>query len=157
MPTDLPEDAPARIRSLGPILSPGYAASGPTAAWVHGVGDKPPICHHVQRISESRPRVRAIRNVVVHDRRLEDGDIEVIAGAPVTTRLRTLTDLVLSANRDPESASWMHRLARVEPWLVPQVQEVIGARRRMPGRRAALAAIAGLEPNQEQSQDDVTR
>ena len=46
MPPDIPEGPAARLASLAPILSPGYAASGPTAAWVHGVGDGPPRCHH---------------------------------------------------------------------------------------------------------------
>lgn len=155
MPPDLPEDEPARIRSLAPIVPPGYAASGATAAWVHGVGDAPPMRHHVQRISENRPRVRPIRNVIVHERRIDDGDIEFIAGVPVTTRSRTLTDLVFAADRDAESAAWMRRLARADPRLVSQVRDAVTARRRMPGRRAALAALASLEP--ERPQDEVTR
>lgn len=152
MPPDLPEDEAARIGSLAPILSPGYAACGPTAAWVHGVGHEPPYCHHVQRVSAKRPRVRPLRGVVVHDRRLGDHDVQFISGAPVTTRLRTLIDLVLAAGRDPEAAEWMRRLARTHPGLVPQVREVIEARQRMPGRRAALTALTSLE-----AQDDVTR
>ncbi len=155
MPPDLPEDDAARIRSIAHILAPGYAASGPTAAWVHGIGDLPPICHHVQRVSENRPRVRPLPNVIVHERRIDDGDVEMIAATPVTTRLRTLTDLVLSADRDAESAAWMRRLARADPWLVPRVRAVIEARNRMPGRRAALAALGSLPD--AASHEDVTR
>lgn len=158
MPPDLPEDEAARLLSLGPLLAPGYAACGPTAAWVHGVGDLPPNRHHVQRVSDKRARVRPIRNVIVHERRLDDDDIVVIAGVPVTTRLRTMTDLVLSADRDTESARWMRRLARADPWLVPQVREMIEARHRLPGRRAALAALASLTTCEDEApQEDVTR
>lgn len=155
MSPDLPEDEAARMRSLAHILSPGYAASGPTAAWVHGIGDLPPVCHHVQRVSANRPRVRPLRNVVVHERRIDDGDVETIAKMPITTTLRTLTDLVLSADHDAESAVWMRRLARAAPRLVSQVRAEIEARPRMPGRRAALAALESLED--DASQEDVTR
>ena len=159
MPSDLPEDASARMRSLAHLISPGYAASGPTAAWVHGIGDAPPESHHVQRVSARRPRVPRLRNVVVHEQRLGDDDVEVIAVTPVTTRLRTLTDLVLRAGADPASAQWMHRFARADSRLVPQVRSVIETWRRVPGRRAALAALASLDAQagDEQAQEDVTR
>lgn len=152
MPPDIPEGPAARLASLAPILSPGYAASGPTAAWVHGVGDGPPRCHHLQRVAQRRARVRPIRDVVLHDRQLEAGDIEVVSGVPVTTRVRTLVDLIVTAGDDPESALWMRRLAAASPELVEKVRVIIQERTRMPGKRAALARIAELA-----AYEDVTR
>lgn len=152
MPPDLPEDAGARATSLTPLLASGYALCGPSAAWVHGVGDRPPGCHHVQRISRRRSRVRPQRNVILHERVIDAGDVELIGAVPVTTRLRTLTDLVVSASGDEETALWMRALAAAAPGLVPQVRATIAERERMPGKRAALARLAELE-----CYDEVTR
>jgi hypothetical protein len=152
MPPDLPEDAAARARSLTPLLEPGYALSGPSAAWVHGVGDAPPICHHLQRITPHRPRVERAARVVLHERAIAAIDVELIGGVPVTTLLRTLTDLVLAAGDDPRTAEWMRRLAAAASDLVPTVRQAIESRTRMPGKRAALARIVELE-----RYEDVTR
>lgn len=152
MPPDVPEDASARIASLAPVLTAGYALSGPTAAWVHGVGDMPPACHHLQRVSAQRSRVHPKPRVVMHDRRLDACDVQTIAGVQVTTPLRTLTDLVLRASRDAEGAQWMHRLARAAPELIPRAREQLESRPRMPGKRAALAALRAMS-----RYEDVTR
>lgn len=160
MPPDVPEDAAARIASLGPILIPGHAASGPTAAWVHGVGDAAPRCHHLQRHSQRRARISPGRNVVVHEAQLSADDIQLVAGTAVTTRLRTMTDLVLGAHRDAETAMWMRRFGRAEPHLLVAVRERLERRHRLPGKRAALAAVDDLLLTcsvQAPSQDEVTR
>lgn len=154
MPADLPEDSGARTAALSPILPPGYAASGPTAAWVHGVGDAPPLRHHVQRAADRRPRVALHRNVIVHEGQLPPNDLVFIAAVPVTTPLRTLTDLVLTAGRHDECALWMRAMAQAHPVLIRQVETLLTARSRMPGKRAALAMIAELLIEDDQ---DVTR
>ncbi len=89
---------------------------------------------------------------MLHERRLDPGDLEVISGIPVTTRVRTLSDLVLGAGDDPESELWMRRLAAASPQLVDEVRGIVQERRRMPGKRAALARIAELA-----SYEDFTR
>jgi hypothetical protein len=144
MPADLPEDAGARAAALAPLISPGYAASGPTAAWVHGVGDAPPMRHHIQRAVDHRPRIQPRHNVVVHEGRVPSDDLMLIAQMPVTTPLRTLTDLVLTSGRYGECALWMRSMAAACPSLVPRVQALLAARSRMPGKRAALAIVAEL-------------
>lgn len=159
MPADLPEDAGARAASLAPIVSPGYAASGPTAAWVHGIGDAPPSRHHIQRAVDHRPRVPPRQNVVVHEGQVPSDDLVLIARLPVTTPLRTLTDLVLAAGRNRDCATWMRSMAAAYPTLVPRVQTLLAARSRMPGKRSALAIVADLagEQNENARQDEVTR
>lgn len=152
MPPDLPEDAGARATSLTPIVPDGYALCGPTAAWVHGVRDAPPSCHHLQRISPRRPRISPARNVVVHERLIGADEFEFIAGMPVTTPLRTLTDLVLESRGGAETDRWMRSLAAAAPALVPQVHALLAARERMPGKRAALARLTDLA-----GYDEVTR
>lgn len=144
MPPDLPEDAGARATSLKPILVPGFCLCGPSAAWVHGAGDGPPWRHHLQRIVAHRSRVRTPPAVVLHERSIEPAEVRTIAGIPVTTRLRTLTDLVLGASDDAESDEWMRRFGAAEPELVGQVRDLIAAKGRMPGKRDAIARLDGL-------------
>ena len=153
MPADLPEDAAARATSLSPILVPGFAVCGPSAAWVQGAGDAPPSRHHLQRVSERRPRVTSADHVVIHERRIDSAEVMLIDGIAVTTPVRTLTDLVLGAGRDPETDRWMRCLASAVPELLPVVRRLIAARTRMPGKRAALKRIDDLQ----QPQEDVTR
>ena len=159
MPADLPEDAGARAAALEPVVSPGYAASGPTAAWVHGIGDAPPLRHHIQRAVDRRPRVQPRHNVIVHEGRVPSDDLMLIARMPVTTPLRTLTDLVLSSDRHGECAAWMRSMAAACPSLVPRVHTLLAARSRMPGKRAALAIVADLAGAQGENarQEEVTR
>ncbi|MGO2682828.1 hypothetical protein [Microbacterium sp.] len=145
MPPDLPESAEARAASLTLIHPPGYALCGPTAAWVHGVGYAPPSCHHLQRVSERRPRVRTMPGVVFHDRLIGRAELAFVGRAAITTRLRTLTDLVLGGGVDAEAEQWMRRFATAASDLLPRVQAIIAARERMPGKRAALARIAELQ------------
>lgn len=144
MPSDLPEDAGARAAALAPILSPGYAASGPTAAWVHGVGDAPPQRHHIQRAVDRRPRVELRRNVIMHEGKVPPGDLTFVAAVPVTTPLRTLSDLILTSSRYGECALWMRSMAQARPSLLPLVQTLLSGRSRMPGKHAALAAVSAL-------------
>ncbi|MDQ0645514.1 type IV toxin-antitoxin system AbiEi family antitoxin [Microbacterium murale] len=160
MPVDLPEDAGARAAALIPILSPGFAASGPTAAWVHGIGDAPPLRHHIQRAVDHRPRVHPRQNLIMHEGRVPPSDLLLVGAVPVTTPLRTLTDLVLTSGRYDECAAWMRSMATACPSLVPRVQSLLVARSRLPGKRAALAALAELIAGREQeegAQDEVTR
>lgn len=159
MPADLPEDAGARAAAVMSVLSPGYAMSGPTAAWVHGAGGAPPQRHHIHRAVDYRPRVEPRRDVVVHEGQVMPNDLIFIGATPVTTPLRTLTDLVLTANRYEECASWARSMAVAMPALVSQAQALLAGRTRMPGKRAALATVAELldEITHGEMGQDVTR
>lgn len=154
MPADLPEDAAARAEAVSPLVAPGYAASGPTAAWIHGIGDRSPHRHHIQRISPQRQRVGPMRQVVVHESRLSPDDVHTINTMPVTTPLRTMTDLAISSARDAECAAWLRACATSWVDLVRPALEHIAARPRMPGKRGAMAA---LELLLEADQEVVTR
>lgn len=146
MPPDLPEGIAMRLASLGPVMLAGHAACGPTAAWVHGVGNAAPRCHHIQRFAPRRPRVRSVRDVVVHQSRLPASDISFHGTSAVTTPLRTLTDLVLAAARDPEALRWARLLALHAPSsLLDDVRTALEGRERAPGKRRALVLVAELE------------
>lgn len=155
MPADVPEGPSSRLRSVAAMMMPGYAASGSTAAWVHGAGDAPPSRHHFQRTVEHRPRVTRAPHVVVHETLLPPDDVVAIGPMTVTAPLRTLTDLVVGADRYPEYEVWMQRMARVMPELVPLVADRLVARGKAPGRQAALARYQRLA--EDVGQEEVTR
>ena len=151
MPADTTETPEARAAGIRPLLFPGVAASGPTAAWIHGAGDGAPARHHVHRTSALR--VRAPRNgrVVFHDTALGPTDVVLIGGVAVTSPVRTVVDLTLGVARHDGYAPWARALCRLLPDLGPQAAELLRHRKRIPGRRAALALLDEL------AQEDVTR
>ena len=141
MPADVPEDAAARMVSIRMLIPDGYAACGPSAAWVLGAGSAPPRRHHAVRTSRRRPRVVPRPDLVLHDVRRADADLLVIAGMPVTTLPRTLRDLAFLAVRDAECARWVHRVVSQAPGIVADVRRSIADQPRLPGKRAALAML----------------
>ncbi|MGL3150693.1 hypothetical protein ACSS7Z_10060 [Microbacterium sp. A82] len=155
MPADIPEDADARVTALAPILSPGYAASGTTAAWLQGIGSRAPLRHHIQRTSMRRHRVAPHRDVVVHQVQLPEEDVQLISSTLVTTPLRTLTDLAIRAEKDTESRAWLLLVAQQQPHLVAVAIDCLETRSRVPGKRSALRRLNDLLESAHQ--DVVTR
>ncbi|WP_298036305.1 hypothetical protein [uncultured Microbacterium sp.] len=141
MPADLPENEEARALSLRPLLVPGYGLCGPTAAWVLGAGDTAPLRHHLQRVTKHRPRVAGSASVVLHEMQAPAEDLISIASLPVTNSLRTLCDLALWADRDPNYEKWFRLFAECSTDLLEGAVERLRARTRMPGKRAAIARL----------------
>lgn len=144
MPPDIPEDSVARVSSLGHILLPGYAASGPTAAWVHGAGSSSPARHHLQRITTHRQRVDTPRGVTLHDGLLAPDEFAPVGGIAVTTPLRTLIDLALAASSDRTTAGWARIYAAYREELVIPAIAHLEARQRLPRKRAALVLLNSM-------------
>lgn len=144
VPADLVETADARASTLAPIVRPGTAASGPTAAWIHGAGDAPPSVHHVKRSVDRRIRPQTSGRLVFHDTLLEASDLQVIGGIAVSTPVRTLLDLATTLHRDPRVLPWMDHLARVCPGLAAETAASLASLRRVPGSRVGLAALERL-------------
>lgn len=160
MPADTVEDAGARATALTPLLCPGVAVSGPSAAWIHGAGDTPPMRHHVHRATSRRVRANGDRRLVLHDTTVPPEELTSIAGVPVTTARRTLLDLVLGIPRYPDHRLWALALADVAPSTVTEAHDALLLRTRVPGKRAALALLAELSRDrhdQSADQDEVTR
>jgi len=151
IPADLVECGPTRAASIAAIVPSGCAASGPTAAWVHGAGDAPPVRHHVRRIVTRRIRPAPDRRLVFHDTLLAPESVVAIGGLPVMTPVRTMVDLALATNRDADSLSWMRALENLMPGIAREADAVLLLMRRVPGATRAFAALADV------SQDEVTR
>ncbi|WP_223624767.1 type IV toxin-antitoxin system AbiEi family antitoxin [Microbacterium sp. EST19A] len=144
VPADLVETAEVRASTLASLVRPGTAASGPTAAWIHGAGDAPPAVHHVKRSADRRLRPQTSGRLVFHDTLLAASDQQMIAGIAVSTPVRTLLDLATTLHRDPRVLPWMDHLARVFPGLASEAAASVRSLRRVPGSRAGLAALERL-------------
>ncbi|MBT2486002.1 MULTISPECIES: type IV toxin-antitoxin system AbiEi family antitoxin [unclassified Microbacterium] len=144
IPADLIEDADVRAQSLIRLVRPGTAASGPTAAWVHGAGDAPPVVHHVKRSVERRLRPHTSARLVFHDSLLAASDVQRLGGIDVSTPERTMLDLATTLHRDPRVMLWIQRLALIFPELPAAAGDRLRAMRRVPGSRVALSALERL-------------
>lgn len=141
IPADLVESASARAAALAPLVPADTAASGPTAAWIHGAGDTPPARHHVRRAVSHRIRPALPARVILHDTALPPSDLVVIGGVPVMTPERTMVDLALGLHRDGSLHRWMVLLADAEPDLVSAALRELERMTRVPGKRAGRGAL----------------
>ena len=144
IPADLVETADVRASTITPLVQPGTAASGPTAAWIHGAGDTPPAVHHVKRCVERRLRPVTSARLVFHDTVLPSSDVRMIGGIPVSTAARTMLDLATTLHRDPRVRIWMDRLALACPEAPADAVTALRDMKRVPGSRAGIAALERL-------------
>jgi hypothetical protein len=144
VPADLVETAALRASTIARLVPAGAAAAGPSAAWIHGAGDAPPVVHHVRRCVERRIRATGSVRLVFHDTVLPASALMTLAGVPVTTPRRTMLDLATTLHRDPRVLWWMDRLALACPGTPDAAAEALRAMRRVPGSRAGLAALERL-------------
>jgi hypothetical protein len=144
IPADLVEGPALRARMIAGLVPAGTAASGPTAAWIHGAGDTPPTPHHVHRAVERRFRPDPDHRLIFHDTRVPASDVQLLGGVLTTTPVRTMVDLALTTTRDPRMLVWMRLLAAESPPLVEEAERSLSARTRVPGSRGALATLERL-------------
>ena len=144
VPADLVETADVRASTIAPLVQLGTAASGPTAAWIHGAGATPPAIHHVRRCVERRLRAVTSARLVFHDTVLPASDVQMLGGIPVSTPQRTMLDLATSLHRDPRVRTWMERLALACPDTPTDALVALRGTMRVPGSRAGIAALERL-------------
>lgn len=144
IPADLIEGPDVRASAIASLLQPGTAASGPTAAWIHGAGDAPPAVHHVKRCVERRIRAATSSRLVFHDTVLPTSEVQLIGGVRVSTPVRTMLDLATALHRDPRMLTWMNRLALVFPEAPQAAADTLRDRSRVPGSRIGSAALYRL-------------
>ncbi|MBO9626221.1 MAG: hypothetical protein J7484_07585 [Microbacterium sp.] len=157
IPADLVEGPDVRAASLAPLLPPGTAAAGPSAAWVHGAGDRPPTRHHVRRAVGHRLRLPQHRRLVFHDAFVPASDRVLTGGVWVTTVTRTLCDLARGLHRDPTLLPWLRLLAAAAPDRVQAAVESITAYPTAAGSLRALSTLTRLADRAAVSQEEVTR
>ncbi len=141
IPADLVEARSTRASSVACLIPVDTAASGPTAAWIHGAGDSPPAIHHVRRAVERRIRSNRQARVVLHDTSVPSTELEVLGGVLVMTPTRTMVDLALGVHRDESLVRWLVLLAETDETLLDAAIDHIDGLARVPGTRAARAAL----------------
>lgn len=141
IPADLVEGPATRAATLAPLIPRGTAASGPTAAWIHGAGDAPPSRHHVSRAVSRRIRPDPSTRVVMHEVPVPASAQVLLGGIPTTTPVRTMVDLALSLHRDPSVRPWITSLADVDPGLVADAVAALDMLHRVPGKVSGRAAL----------------
>lgn len=141
IPADLVEGPSMRAAAIAGLIPADTAASGPTAAWIHGAGDTSPAQHHVRRAVVRRIRPHLPARVILHDTALPESDLVWIGGIPVMTPVRTMVDLSLGLHRDPSLRRWMVLLAEVDAGLVAGAIGVLDDLTRVPGTRAGRGAL----------------
>ena len=141
VPADLIDSPQARAAAIAGIVPANTALCGPSAAWVHGAGDRPPARHHVRRAVSHRLRVDLPPRVILHDTTLPEDDVIQFGGTLVMTPVRTMVDLALGLHRDPTRRPWIDLLADADPVLLVDAASAIDEMHRMPGARVARAAL----------------
>ncbi|UNK72441.1 SAM-dependent methyltransferase [Microbacterium sp. H1-D42] len=149
MPIDTVEDPAARAMSIAALLPERTAASGPTAAWVHGAGDRPPGVHHATRNSPSRLRAHSSARVVYHDRCLAADEVEMIGPVAVTTRLATAVTLLFDLAREGGDEKWLRDLLSTSPGLGDAMRTHVASIAHRPGSRKAKQLLAELLSDQD--------
>lgn len=140
MPADVVEGPEIRAASLRPLVAPGLALTHESAAWVHGALADPPVRHSVQRCTERR------RNHVL-DHRLHYRDLQLparetvhLGGMPVSSRVRTLCDLLRAdaAASDAPRAGAVAMIAAF-PGILDEAHRSLASSGPLPFKRQALA------------------
>ncbi|HLI54420.1 MAG TPA: type IV toxin-antitoxin system AbiEi family antitoxin domain-containing protein [Acidimicrobiales bacterium] len=92
----VPEDHLLRVRCALALAGPGSVTSHRSAAWLHGLVDRPPA---VAEVTAARGKAATSRKgIVIHSSR-EAVPVQRCRGVPCTTPLRTLVDLAAELPR----------------------------------------------------------
>jgi hypothetical protein len=125
----------------GAALTGGAAVGFRTAAWVHIGGAEPPVLEVASPLGSHR----AVRGGVrLRQVALPAGDVERVAGVPVTTPPRTAADLARDLPA-AEALPWLDRLrdgAGVTPAAVVRQLDAMPAARRVTTARRLVRAWA---------------
>ncbi|MBY6061219.1 SAM-dependent methyltransferase [Microbacterium esteraromaticum] len=149
MPADTVESNADRAVSIADLLPPRTAASGHSAAWIHGASDQPPRVHHATRIDRSRPRTYSSTRIVYHEHHLDPGDVQLIGGVAVTTPLCTATTLLFDLARAGGDDRWLRGLLGVFPRLDGELRAHVVPLSGRPGSRTANQILARMLADQE--------
>jgi very-short-patch-repair endonuclease len=118
----------ARTRAWAGHLTTGGVVAYRTAAALHGVGEEDDAIHVISR----RELHVAAPGVIDHRTRLRAEDVEIRDGLPLTTRLRTVVD-VLSTGDANQAQSYLFRAVQ-QGWLDKStLEQQIAIRRGMTG------------------------
>jgi hypothetical protein len=140
-PIDAIESAAERAEAVRAISSVRLIAERNTAAWIRGAQDRPPVIHTfcastTARTRSTSPRAH-VREVVI-----DDSEIDLIAGMPVTTALRTALDIARHSLRfDHETATLVRRLLDLGGHSLGDCIRELDRRPNLPGKKRAIVRL----------------
>ncbi|WP_256977916.1 SAM-dependent methyltransferase [Microbacterium sp. Yaish 1] len=140
MPADVVESPEIRAASLRPLVAPGLALTHESAAWVHGALPDPPLRHSVQRCTERRRNHVLDHRLHYRDLQLPAHDTVRLGGMPVSSRVRTVCDLLRAdaAAGDTPRRGAVAMIATF-PDLLAEAHESLASSGPLPFKRQALA------------------
>jgi hypothetical protein len=153
MPADAVETPALRAGSIAPLLGRGLAATGLSAAWIHGATAGPPGRHRAQRVGIRRRHHVIDRRLEYHDTALLESDLIVVGDAWVTTVARTVIDLLRLG--DDHEAEIARRLAEAHESSIARALIALDDAGTLPGKRRARRILQDWTA--EARQLDVTR
>lgn len=145
MPADVVESPEIRAASLRPLVAHGLALTHESAAWVHGALPEPPTRHSVQRCTERRRNHVLDHRLHYRDLRLPPHETVHLGGMPVSSRVRTLCDLLradAAAGEAPRRAA-VAMLATF-PDVLTEAYDSLVASGPLPFKRQALVWLETL-------------
>jgi hypothetical protein len=135
-----------RAAALAAQLPPRLIAEQHSAAWVWGAQSSPPPRHEVCSDSSARARPATAAHLVVREVVLLHDDTVTIAGARVTTPIRTAIDLArFAAVWSDEERSIATALMAIGGFDAIDCARAMNDRRNLPGKKLAIARLASCE------------
>lgn len=144
-PVDLPAFPAVRAGAVLALLPAHAFAERLSAAWLHGALPHPPALNQFALPAglgtrPERSRAHALRQVAV-----SPGDLTLVGGCPVTTRLRTLVDLLLDDGLDDaEALALAATLGAAEAITPAAARASLRARPPLPNRLLAERRLTAL-------------
>lgn len=142
VPVDAPSRARSRAASLRPRLPDRFIADRRSAAWVYGATERLPERFEACVSTASRPSALSLFNGSVREVVIADEEVVRLGGVLVTSRLRTIIDLLRTPVVDDGTASIARRLAAQGGVTLADCDHYLAERAHLPWKRAARSRIA---------------
>jgi hypothetical protein len=132
-----------RAAVLAAELPPRLIAERHSAAWVWGAQPSPPSRHEVCADITARTRPPAAAHLEVREVVIQGPDIASLAGARLTTPIRTAIDLCrFAADWSEVEADTVAALMRIGRFDVADCSRTMDRRRNLPNKKQALERLA---------------
>ncbi len=132
-----------RARALGVALDARIIAERLSAAWVWGALAVPPRRHQLCVAIGARTRQHSVPSATLREVVIEPSEIDTVSGISVTTRLRTVLDLLRFSDvfgaRESATVATLMRDDRLE---YSACSHALTVRKNLPQKRIALERLA---------------
>lgn len=144
-PADLPVSASARAIAVSRCLPDRLIAEQHTAAWILGMTDAAPTRHQFCATAGARARPANPRGITIREVVIDSTEIVEVAGLKVTSAARTAVDLTRFSDAfGAADQALVVRLLMSASMTIDDCRRLIQNRRKLPGKRRALARVTLL-------------